>query len=206
LFGVYVTHPQVLIDPEVPVPDWGLSPFGRARAEAAARRPWVRRLRRVVTSDERKARETAEVLARAAGVGAEVRPGLHENDRSATGFLPPEEFEAVADAFFADPDRSVRGWETARAAQARVLGAVAAVLDAHPPDQPIAFVGHGGVGTLLRLALGRAPISRAGDQPPGGGNLFVFDLAARRPLTGWTPFEEWDGPEAVGLAERNENN
>ena len=41
MFGVYVTHPQVLIDPAVPVPDWGLSPLGRGRAalvSAAAER------------------------------------------------------------------------------------------------------------------------------------------------------------------------
>lgn len=37
-----------------------------------------------------------------------------ENDRSSTGFLPPEEFEVVADAFFAQPGVSVRGWETAQ--------------------------------------------------------------------------------------------
>ncbi len=205
MFGVYVTHPQVVIDPQVPVPDWGLSSVGRSRAEAAARRPWVRLLARVVTSDERKARETADILAVAAGVEAEVRAGLHENDRSATGFLPPDEFEATADAFFAHPDRSVRGWETARDAQARVLRAVTTVLEGHPLDRPIAFVGHGAVGTLLRLALAQEPISRAADQPAGGGHLFVFDLATRRPLNGWTRLEEWDGPEAIGLEERNEN-
>ena len=27
----YLTHPQVQIDPDVPVPQWGLSPVGRAR-------------------------------------------------------------------------------------------------------------------------------------------------------------------------------
>lgn len=202
MIGIYVTHPQVAIDPAVPIPDWGLSELGRRRAEAAAARPWVRRLARIVSSEERKARETAEILGRAAGVAPEVRPGFHENDRSATGYLPPPEFEAMADAFFAEPDRSQRGWETARAAQARILAAVEEALRDHPPDRSVAFVGHGAVGTLLRLGLGGGPISRASDQPPGGGNLFAFSLAERRPLTGWIPFDGWDGPEAPGLAER----
>ena len=48
----------------------------------------------------------------------EVRPDIHENDRSAPGYLPREEFEAVADTFFADLDASVRGWETARSGRA----------------------------------------------------------------------------------------
>ncbi|MCS3495855.1 hypothetical protein M2189_005186 [Bradyrhizobium japonicum] len=32
----YLTHPQVQIDPTVPVPQWGLSPLGRTRTEALA--------------------------------------------------------------------------------------------------------------------------------------------------------------------------
>lgn len=200
MYALYVTHPQVTMDPSVPVPDWGLSPLGRARTEEAARRPWARDLARVVTSTERKAREAGVILARAAGVEPEAWPDLHENDRSATGYLPPAEFEATADAFFADPARSVRGWETAEAAQARILRGVAAVLDRHPPDRPLAFVGHGAVGTLLWLALMGRPIDRSADQPAGGGNLFAFRLDDRRPLSGWVPFESWPG-----LAERNVN-
>ena len=53
MFVVYVTHPQVVIDPAVPIPDWGLSALGCARAEEAAQLPWVRSLARVVTSAER---------------------------------------------------------------------------------------------------------------------------------------------------------
>ena len=203
MFAVYVTHPQVLMDPAVPVPDWGLSALGRARAEAAARQPWVRALARVVTSEERKARDTAAILAGAAGVEAEVWPDLHENDRSATGYLPPAEFEAAADAFFSRPAESFRGWETAEAAQARIRTAVGAVLEGHPTDRPLAIVGHGAVGTLLWLALSGRHISRDADQPNGGGNLFVFDLRDRRPLSGWMTFETWDG--VAGLAERKVN-
>ncbi len=202
MLAVYVTHPQVAIDPRVPVPDWGLSPLGRARAEALAARPWVRALARVVTSEERKARETGAILAQAAGVAPEAWPDLHENDRSATGYLAPEEFEATADAFFAHPGASVRGWETAEAARARVTRAVRAALAGHPPDRPAAFVGHGAVGTLLWLALSGRPISRAADQPPGGGHLFAFPLPDGPPLSGWVRMEDWDGG---ALAERNEN-
>src|SRR5687768_12146813 len=110
---LYLTHPQVRIDPDVPIPLWGLSAEGRARTEALAARPWLRTFRRIVASEETKAQETAALLGAALGLGVEVRPGLHENDRSATGYLPRAEFEAVADLFFARPDEPVRGWETA---------------------------------------------------------------------------------------------
>ena len=89
MFGVYITHPQVRIDANVPVPEWGLSDVGRARAEAAAAQPWAKALKRIVSSDEAKAIELAEILGRAAGVKVEIAEDAHENDRSATGFLPP---------------------------------------------------------------------------------------------------------------------
>ncbi|TNC49350.1 histidine phosphatase family protein [Rubellimicrobium rubrum] len=186
---LYLTHPQVRIDPTVPVPLWGLSAQGLARTEALAARPWLRAFRRIVASEETKAWDTAAVLGAALGLMVEVRPGLHENDRSATGFLPRAEFEAVADLFFAHPDRSALGWETARNAQARILDAVRAVID-EAPDVPTLVVGHGAVGTLLKCALGGRPISRREDQPDGGGNHLGFTLEPAAVLHDWRPMED----------------
>lgn len=191
MFGLYITHPQVKIDASVPVPDWGVSAVGRARAETCARQPWVRDLSRIVCSGERKAIETAELLASATGVDVEIHPEMHENDRSATGFLAPPEFEKAADWFFAHPDESYRGWERAIDAQARIVGAVNAILATHDTNSPIAFVGHGGVGTLLKCWMSGVPINRQRDQPGGGGNLFCFSLADRRVSCDWTAMEIW---------------
>jgi len=195
VFGLYITHPQVEIDPAVPVPQWGLSETGRARARQAALSPWTAILQRIISSSETKAVETAEILAKVAGLTVEVIPDTHENDRSATGFLPPPIFEQAADWFFAHPQESFRGWERAIDAQARIVRAVMPILDTQPNDAPIAFVGHGGVGTLLRCHLAGAPISRDRDQPAGGGNLFAFSLADRSLTCDWTPMEEWKGFE-----------
>lgn len=184
----YITHPQVQIDANVPVPEWGLSEIGRARALAMLEQPWVGSIRRVVSSAERKAIETAEILARQLGLTVEVRERMHENDRSATGFLPPPEFEAVADRFFANPHKSIRGWERAIDAQQRIVSEVEAVLDAAVGGD-IAFVGHGGVGTLLLLSLSNREISREADQPAGGGNYFAYDIGARSILHGWRPID-----------------
>ena len=192
MFAVYVTHPQVAIDPAVPVPDWGLSERGRERALATAGADWVRRLGRIVASTERKAIETAEILA-AGRVPVETDATMGENDRSATGFLPPPAFEAAADEFFAHPEESFRGWERAIDAQARIVTAVEAALAGHDPATPIAFVGHGGVGTLLKCHLNGRPIARDGDQPAGGGNLFAFRLADRAVTCDWTAMEFWKG-------------
>lgn len=193
MFALYITHPQVQIDPDVPVPRWGLSDKGRARAQAAAKRPWARMLRRIISSDETKAIETAEILAKSSGTLVEIVEGMHENDRSATGFLPPPEFEKAADWFFAHPTESFHGWERAIDAQTRIVSRVDALLADHDPHLPIAFIGHGGVGTLLKSHLEKRAISRQGDQPGGGGNLFCFGLADRALSCDWTPIEDWQG-------------
>ncbi|MDQ0318651.1 broad specificity phosphatase PhoE [Pararhizobium capsulatum DSM 1112] len=190
MFGVYITHPQVRIDPTVPVPRWGLSELGTARATDTAGGDWVRRIGRFLSSDETKAEETAAILA--AGRKVEILARSGENDRSATGFLLPDAFEAAADWFFAHPTESFRGWERAADAQARIVSAVSGVLDAHNPEVPIVFVGHGGVGTLLKCHLAGVPIARH-DQPAGGGNLFAFSLADRCLACDWTPMEQWRG-------------
>lgn len=193
MFGLYITHPQVKIDPNVAVPKWGLSEIGEARARKAAESSWARKLRRIIASDETKAIETAEILAATARVAIEIRHGMHENDRSATGFLPPPEFERAADWFFAHPQDSFRGWERAADAQQRIVSAFEAVLADHDPNEPIAFVGHGGVGTLLKCHLESRAIARDRDQPSGGGNLYCFSLADRRLSCDWTPMENWQG-------------
>ncbi|QOZ71426.1 histidine phosphatase family protein [Bradyrhizobium arachidis] len=185
----YLTHPQVQIDPDVPVPQWGLSPIGRARTEALAQASWLARTTQVISSGERKAIETAEIIAIRLGIMIEIREAMHENDRSATGFLKPAEFEQVADQFFAEPHLSVRGWERAIDAQARIVREAEAVLARNRPGD-ILFVGHGGVGTLLFCHTAGCPIDRVHDQPAGGGNLFAFARDGRQVVHGWRRMEE----------------
>jgi broad specificity phosphatase PhoE len=185
----YLTHPQVEIDPAIPVPSWGLSAVGQARVRALVEAGWLAGTTAVVSSGERKAIETASPIAAALGVDVEIREAMHENDRSATGFLPPAEFEATADAFFAQPLVSIRGWERAIDAQARIVREAETVL-AREAAGDVLFVGHGAAGTLLFCHVAGLEISRAHDQTGGGGgNYFTFARADRRILHPWRPME-----------------
>jgi len=186
---IYLSHPQVAIDPAVAVPDWGLSPLGQSRSAAFAGAPLLSELGRIVSSDERKAIETAEIIADAHGLQVEIRTGLQENDRSATGFLPPAEFEATADRFFAEPETSIRGWERAVDAQRRIVGAVDAILAEPTRSALTLLVGHGGVGTLLLCHCGGLAIARRHDQMAGGGCIFRFAHPPFRLVTAWQPME-----------------
>jgi broad specificity phosphatase PhoE len=115
---------------------------------------------------------------------------MHENDRSATGYLPRKEFEDVADCFFSEPTQSVRGWERAIDARRRIVAEVEATL-ANAPTGDVLYVGHGGVGTLLRCWLAGVPIDRKHDQLGGkGGCLFSFSLLDRKPISDWCLIED----------------
>lgn len=184
----FITHPEVAIRPDVPVPQWSLSETGRARMSAASAAGTFGDLAGIFSSTERKAIEAAELVAAPRSLRLATMAELGENDRSSTGYLTKPDFEAAADAFFQFPSVSYKGWETAEAAQHRIVHAVDAILGAASlPPGNVAIMAHGAVGTLLRCALRREPIARAHDQP-SQGHYFCFERETRRVLHGWKKF------------------
>ncbi|WP_082652787.1 histidine phosphatase family protein [Aureimonas sp. AU12] len=182
---LFVTHPEVVIDPAVPIERWQLSHKGIERMRAFSRSPVCADVRAIWASSETKAIEAAGILAGALGLGFQVSKDLGENERSATGFLPPTEFEAVADAFFAEPNTSIRGWERAIDAQARVREALLRILSRHE-EGDVAVVSHGAVGTLLFCSLSGHAISRSLDQP-SQGHWWKAVLPSLQPSNCWAP-------------------
>ena len=178
-----ITHPEVVIDPDVPIPRWGLSVRGRERATVFASGTDFAKVTHIWTSTEQKAKETGDILAAQRHLPVSHHPDLGENDRSATGFLPCDEFEAAANAFFARPNVSYCGWETANQAQARIHQAVTEIVQAHGGGD-LAIVTHGAVGTLLWCAFSRCGIDRRHDQP-SQGHFWQADLLTLEPQSGW---------------------
>ena len=94
----------------------------------------------------------------------------------------------MADQFFAQPEVSVRGWETAVAAQQRIVKAVSLIDTKAKGTEPLAIVSHGAVGTLLYCYLNNLDISRRWDQPgSGGGNYIVIDAGTS--CSWWQPID-----------------
>jgi broad specificity phosphatase PhoE len=168
----FVTHPEVVVDPGTAVPQWHLSNKGIHRMRAFASLPDLAKLSAIWASTETKAIEAAGILAGHFGLPV----GVHHA-------LPPTEFEQVADAFFARPEESVRGWERAVDAQDRVAAAVDDILQRFAGER-IAFVAHGGVGTLLLCKYLGGPITRDRDQP-FQGHFWAFEVTTRRVIHPW---------------------
>ena len=188
---VFITHPEVVIDPVVPVPEWPLSDLGRKRTERFAASLSGVPFAAIWSSAERKARDGAEILAGRLAVSHQIDCELGENDRSATGYIAPPVFWEVVEQFFGRPDESIRGWETARAAQARIVRAVDRVLGATRADGLVLVVSHGGVGRLLMAKLQDLPIGRE-SRPPleGGGCWMTIDRSTGRLGSGWRTLED----------------
>ncbi|HWT61252.1 MAG TPA: histidine phosphatase family protein [Ochrobactrum sp.] len=187
---LFISHPDVVIDPERPVPSWRLSTRGIDRMRRFAERPDLKAIQKIWSSTETKAIESAGVLAGVLGIGLSVDPRFNEIDRSATGFLSSGEHEAVADQFFALPNKSIHNWERAVDAQKRVVSALEAVTHRHQVGD-IAIVGHGGVGTLLLCHLANLPISRDYDQP-FQGHYWTYSLETNSILHQWRMIAERD--------------
>ena len=89
-----ITHPDVLIDPAVPVVEWPLSPRGRARMIAACEQSWSQTIAAIWSSTERKAID-----------GARLRSIYKSETFPTTGYghvynLKPELAARVREAFF----------------------------------------------------------------------------------------------------------
>ncbi len=185
-----ITHPDVVIDPQIPVPRWSLSPRGRERMQRLLLQPWVSGLTAVYCSTEQKAIDGAEILARHLAVEYTALEELGEIDRSASGYLPEQEHAAAARMLFAHPEQSVRGWERARDAQQRFAEAVDRVIAGDSSAGNIAIVAHGGVATMYLCHLKSCPI-RWEERQPGanGGCYYCFAAQSRALLHGWQPID-----------------
>lgn len=133
----------------VPASEWRLSAEGRRRCERLAGRLAVYDLAVIVTSEEPKALETGQMVARILELPCESAPGLHEHERGVVGDVDSQEqFRAQVVRLFQRPDERVMGYETANQAHARFAAAVDRVVAQHPSGN-LAIVSHGTVMTLL---------------------------------------------------------
>jgi broad specificity phosphatase PhoE len=189
---IFVTHPEVVIDPLVPVPEWPLNAVGRGRMERFADfLAGSKSVSAVYASTERKAMDGAAIVAERLGLSHGTDADLGENDRSATGYIAPPEFWQVVRDFFARPHESIRGWERAVDAQARIVGAVGRIARNDGTSGHIVIVSHGGVGCLLTAHLQNVAIGRESrPSHPGGGCFLVIDRKTLALRQDWRVIEE----------------
>jgi broad specificity phosphatase PhoE len=188
---IFLTHPEVVIDPAVPIPQWPLNAVGRERAERFAEMLVGRGVTAVYASTEQKAMDGAAIVSGRLGLAYGTLEALGENDRSATGYIAPPEFWEVVKEFFGRPHESIRGWERAIDAQSRIVEAVTRIAREDPTSGDIVIVSHGGVGALLTAHLQKVAIGQESrPSHPGGGCFLVIDRDAFAIRQDWRAIED----------------
>ena len=188
---IFITHPEVVIDPDQPITEWPLNPIGRARMERFVDLLADCNVRSIYASTERKARDGAAIVAERLGLSYTTHEDLGENDRSSTGFIAPPEFWEVVREFFGRPHESIRGWERAIDAQARIVSAISRILHEDQTSGDIVVVSHGAVGCLLTAHLQQVDIGQESrPQHPGGGCFIVIDRNTFTLKQDWRAIED----------------
>jgi broad specificity phosphatase PhoE len=144
--------------------DPGLNARGRLQAAAAAERLAREPVAAVVTSDLRRAAETAAVLAGALGLEPAADPRLREVDVGEwSGLTRAEVRERHPDAYRAWTDGLNAGYpggETFAQLERRATEAMREVWERYA-EQTVAIVGHGGsIRAMVAAALGIGPAGR----------------------------------------------
>jgi broad specificity phosphatase PhoE len=144
---ILVKHSLPDLKPGIPANQWLLSIEGCRRCHPLAEKlaPYNPEIMRC--SQEPKAEQTAQIVAKALHLAVESYPGLHEHERRYVPFLSKETLEESVRRFFEHPDQRVFGEESASEAARRFGGSINCLLAAFPGTN-LVIVAHGTVISL----------------------------------------------------------
>jgi broad specificity phosphatase PhoE len=146
---VLIKHAAPLVDPAKSSDLWKLSDAGRFQCQALGERLESERLQWIVSSEEPKARETAEILSRKFGRPISSAVNLREHDRRNVPHMRSRDFISMMELFFRKPNERVLGSESANEALERFSRAVDEVVASHTEGN-VGIVAHG---TVIALYL-----------------------------------------------------
>lgn len=141
-----VRHAQPLVNPGQQARVWELTPASRDAARACAAQLAGERPDLVVTSRERKARETGEIIAGVLGLDVLEDERLGEQGRDEVAFMDDRErFRIAVHQHFEESSSVVLGQESSLASAARFTRVVADLRIRMPPPRCPVLVSHGRV-------------------------------------------------------------
>jgi len=145
---ILIKHAHSQMNPSLPPEQWELSEQGRKRCAALAARLSAHVPDLIFSSEERKASQTAELLAQQLNRPWQPAPGLQEHDRGNVPVMATKDFISAMAQVFRRPHERVLGRESADEALTRFERALSDLLDQHS-DKDVAVVTHGTVIALF---------------------------------------------------------
>jgi broad specificity phosphatase PhoE len=182
----FITHPDVIVDPNLPIPAWSLSERGKQRVRSLLVKKWVGNIGSLYCSKEKKSIDTAEIIKEHIQVNYSIIDSLGEIDRSKTGYLPPDKHLETVKLFYAFPNISINGRERAIDAQNRIIKTVQRIVDLDFGTKEIAIISHGGIAALFLAYLSKEKIDVSFGQPDiNGGCYFIFNAKTYQLISSW---------------------
>lgn len=121
---ILVRHSTPAIDPMTPSTNWRLNSAGVDAARRLASQIVSFNPVCLLSSPERKARETAEIIGESSSLDIQFNDDLQEHKRTSSGFLSIGNFNGGIAALFSSPEVVAFGDESAIAVFARVSAAL----------------------------------------------------------------------------------
>jgi broad specificity phosphatase PhoE len=149
-----VRHAAVEADPDELPARWQLSEAGRAGARALAQLALWHDVRRIFSSPEWKAHETAQIIAGRNSIAVSLIEDLREVERPPRQWFDdgyPGGYAGAVAAYFAAPHLATHGWEPPAVAQARIRTCIDRLRTWE--TEPFAIAGHGLTLSLFLASL-----------------------------------------------------
>ncbi len=131
---------------------WRLSAEGIVNARKMAKDLVQYAPCQIMSSEERKAQETAEIIAEVTGGAVKTVAGLQEQERSVWPLMSQQAFRARVTEIFRQPTKALYGPESAAAAKTRFVKTVEQLVH-RQKDGNLMIVSHGTVMSLFVAAF-----------------------------------------------------
>lgn len=146
---IFVTHPEVRVEPAVAREKWDLSEKGKEELKNLLSKDFWKEINLIYTSKENKAHSVAEIIANSFGLKLVKIDGLEEVNRTSTGFIDDEKYRSAIEDFYLHPADSYKGWETAYDATERIKNSINKLRSENPSEETYVLIGHAMIGSCL---------------------------------------------------------
>lgn len=146
-----IRHSKTTVNPEAPIPRWGLSPEGIELAEKLSHHPAIKELDVIYSSLQTKALETALYLAKPNYIPLRTHPGLTEITSVTNRFLPDFE-EKIKRLYCGELSRISKG-ETLLEARERFQETLQSITSWEEKVDNVGIVSHGNILAVFTARL-----------------------------------------------------
>jgi len=183
---IYITHPSVELDKNKLPHEWGLSEKGFEQAKILIEKPFWQEADVIYSSIEPKAIQVARLASEKYRCPWFQEKDLGEADRTATPFLPLEEYMLAVQEAYLNPDTNIKGWESHHQMMKRNATVLKKIKNNYK-NKTIVIIGHGGAGTTIKCYIkGIEP--QFSEDPKQTGCIFIADLDANTIIQDWQKY------------------